>query len=550
MKKLFKWTATALGLMLLSTGSLVGCGDTGSSDGGDVEVKEIQIGVVSKGYGNEFAKALADAYNAKNTGVKATVKKTTPTGTYQDTQLQLGKKKNKIDVIFAITNTVFATQGDATLYHWADLSDVYDSVITGYAESDGKKTIEDLLDPSFVANFTYTDGKQYSMPWTSGVVGLLYNKTKWDATNANLKNNGKAELTLPKTTNEMFTLFDRIKTDDVKSASGNTYAFSYSGQNSYMHFMFNSLWPQYEGKTASENFFEGKNEQGVYTAEIYNTKGREYAYDIVRNMILKSNGYVSDGDSSQTYDLEQLSFLRGNAFFSCNGDWMEREASAKFNPGDADVALLRTPIMSQIVNNDKIKNDFSGSDAEKDAKLSAIVSFIDENYIDGNGAPNEADASALGVSLATLEFINHARLARHTLPDFIVMIPEYSEELSEAKDFLKFMYSKEGQEIVMEATYGCGAPLTVDFSQMDYYQNGTSFTRSRLEVIKESIPYGNAMNFPMEYLGRIMACAELKIASAFGASSPKSAAAFLKEEYDDYKTTWNTKMEIAGVRNK
>lgn len=549
MNKRMKISASLLGIMLLSMGMMTACNGGGGGSTTEGDVKEVQIGVVSKGYGNEFAKSLADAYNATHTDVKVVVKKTTPTGTYQDTQLQLGKKKNNIDIFFSINNTVFATQGDATLYHWADLSDVYNSVAVGYAESDGVKTIKDLLDPSFVSNFTYSDGKQYSMPWTSGVVGFLCNKTKWDATNANLKNAGKEELTLPKTTDEMFALFERIKTDEVKSASGNAYAFSYSGQNSYMHFMFNSLWPQYEGKTASENFFEGKNEAGVYTADIYNTKGREYAYDIVRSMILKSNGYVSDGDSSQTYDLEQLSFLRGNALFSCNGDWMEREASAKFNPGDADVVLLRTPVMSAIVNNDKIKDDFTGTDAEKDAKLSAIISFIDENYIDGANAPSEADATSLGVSLSTLEFIHHARLVRHTLPDFITMIPEYSAELAEAKDFLKFVYSKEGQEIVMQETYGCGAPLTIDYSQMDYYQNGTYYTRSRLDLIKESIPYGNAMNFPMEYLGRIMACAELKIASAFGTASPKTAAAFLKEEYDEYRTTWDTKMEIAGVRN-
>ena len=548
MNKKFKFTATVLGMLLLSTGVMAGCNGGGdNTDNGDV--KEVQIGVVSKGYGNEFAKSLAEEYNKLHTDVKVTVKKTTPTATYQDTQLQLGKKKNNIDIFFTVTNTIFSTQGDATLYHWADLSDVYDSAAVGYAEADGTRTIEDLLDPSFVENFTDTDGKQYSMPWTSGVVGLLYNKTKWDATNTNLKNAGKEELTLPKTTDEMFTLFEKIKTADVKEASGNAYAFSYSGQNSYMHFMFNSLWPQYEGKTASENFFEGKNEQGVYTADIYNTKGREYAYDVVRNMILKSNGYVNDGDSSQTYDLEQLSFLRGNALFSCNGDWMEREASAKFNPGDADVAILRTPVMSEIVNNDKIKADFTGTDAEKDAKLSAIVAFIDENYIDGNSSPSEEDAATLDVSLTTLEFINHARLVRHTLPDFVAVIPEYSNELNEAKDFLKFMYSKAGQEIVMQETYGCGAPLTIDYSQMDYYKNGTSYTRSRLDLIKESIPYGNAMNFPMEYLGRIMACAELKIASAFGTAGPKTAATFVKEEYDGYKTTWETKMELAGVRN-
>lgn len=549
MKKMYKLTATLLSMVLLLTGVMAGCGNSNSANGDDGDVKEVQIGVVSKGYGHEFAQSLAEAYNAKNPDVKVVVKKTTPTATYQDTQLQLGEK-NDIDIFFTITNSVFAIQSDQTLYHWADLSDVYDSVITGYNESDGTKTIEDLLDPSFVSNFTYSDGKQYSMPWTSGVVGLLYNKTKWDATNANLKSAGKAELTLPKTTDEMFTLFDRIKTDEVKSASGNAYAFSYSGVNSYMHFMVNSLWPQYEGQQAAENFFEGKNEQGEYTANIYNTKGRESAYDVVRNMIMKSNGYVNDGDSSQTYDLEQLSFLRGNAFFSCNGDWMEREASAQFRPGDAEVVLLRTPVMSEIVNNDKIKADFTGSDAEKDAKLSSIVAFIDTNYIDGDKTPSEADAASLGVSLTTLEFVHHARLVRHTLPDFVACIPEYSEELEEAKDFLKFMYSKEGQQIVMEETYGCGAPLTIDYSQMDYYQNGTAYTRSRLDVIKESVGYGNAWNFPMEYLGRNMACDELYIASAFGSSNPKTAAEFTREEFDKYKKTWESRMELAGVTNK
>ena len=160
MNKKLKLTAAVLGMMLFSTGMMTACGGGGDKTSGNGDVKEVQIGVVSKGYGNEFAQSLADAYNKLNAGVKVTVKKTTPTPTYQDSQLQLGKKKNNIDIIFTVTNTVFATQGDATIYHWADLSDVYDSVAEGYAESDGQKTIKDLLDPSFVSNFTYSDGKQ------------------------------------------------------------------------------------------------------------------------------------------------------------------------------------------------------------------------------------------------------------------------------------------------------------------------------------------------------------------------------------------------------
>ena len=519
-----------------------------SCKGNPVMKGVIQVGVVSKGYGYEFAEMLIEAYNKKQGQEAAKLVYNGANTAYQDQRLQL--PNNQVDVIFAITNTVFATQSNKNLdYHWADLSDVYNAPLEGYQESDGTKTYKDYLDKQFVDGFTFTDGKQYSVPFTSGVVGLLCNKTKWDLTNENLRNAGKEELVLPKTTSEMFTLFDRIKTTDVKNASGGTYAFSYSGINSYLHFMFNSLWPQYLGQTASENFFKGQDENGVYTADIYNTDARRYAYDTVRNMILLSKGYVSQDDISTTYDMEQLSFLRGNSFFSCNGDWMENEASKYFNPGEADVIVIRTPIMSEIVNIPALSADFTGSDAKKDEKLSKIVAFIDEHYIDADEEPTQAHADSLAIRLSTLEFIKHARLVRHSLLDFIGVVPEYSSELEESKDFLKFMLSKEGQEIVMKATYGCAAPMTIDYKQMDYYQYGTAFTKSRLEIVRKSIPYGNAMNYPMEYLGKCTPCLDLKIATRFGSKSPVTASALVEEEYEMYRETWQDKMRLAGVSN-
>ena len=266
-------------------------------------------------------------------------------------------------------------------------------------------------------------------------------------------------------------------------------------------------------------------------------------------MILASKGYVSSEDIGTTYDMEQLSFLRGNSFFSCNGDWMENEASKYFNPGEADVIVLRTPVISEIVKNPAISSDFTGSEARKDEKLSKIISFIDEHYIDADETPTEEHASSLGISLNTLEFIKHARLVRHSLLDFIGLVPEYSAELEEAKDFLKFMLSKEGQEIVMQSTYGCAAPMTIDYRQMDYYQYGTAFTKSRLEIVRKSIPYGNAMNYPMEYLGKCTPCLDLKIASAFGGKNPSTASQLMNEEYEYYSQTWADKMRLAGVSN-
>ena len=553
MMKKMKMLPIALCLTMFASCGLASCGGGDSEVSGDK--KEVRIGVEAKGYGSDFAYKLAEAYNNTQDKVEVKVVKATPQAGLHTNQLGLGAKKNKYDLFFTLTQSVFATQNQANKEHWADLSDVYDSVAEGYIESDGKKTIEDLMDPTYVSQFTFKDGKQYSIPYTSGAVGLLYNKTKWDATNAKLESAGKTTLTLPNTTNEMFALFDKINTAEVKTASEGAYPFSYSGLDSYMHFMFNSLWPQYMGEQEAKNFLEGKDGNGVYTADIYKSKGREYAYEVVREMILKKRDdgkavYVKSTDSAQQYSQEQLSFMKGEALFSCNGDWLEREVSKNFKPGDADVEMIRTPILSKIVENDKIKADFTGTAAEKDAKLSAIVSFIDQNYIDADGEPTEADAASLGVTLSTLEFIQHARLVRHALIDFVAVVPEYSNELAETKDFLRFMYSKQGQDIVLQATYGCAAPMRIDYSQMDYWKTGTYYSKSRLELISKCIPYGNANNFPMQYLAstRLYPVGN-DIPTYFGGDKPESAAFVMMKEYETYAGTWADKMELAGVKN-
>lgn len=534
-------------ILLLAASALLvsSCALKGNEKGNNTDV--IQIGVVSKGYGHSFIDQLVKEYNKRDNVTKAELVYSGPNVAYPDQRLQL--PNNQVDLFFSVSNTVFATQSNASKTHWADLSDVYDSPLVGYKEAVGDAKIKDYIDPSFLNSFTFSDGKQYAVPFTSGAVGLLYNKTKWDLTNERLKQAGKKELVLPKTTNQMFDLFDTIKTSDVKTASGGTYAFSYSGVNSYMHFMFNSLWPQYLGPQASENFFKGQDENGVYTADIYKTDARKYAYSTIRKMILQSNGYVSSSALGTTYDLEQVSFLRGNAFFSCNGDWMEREASKQFNPGDADIEMIRTPIMSEIVNNPVISSDFTGSSSTKERKLVSIIDYIDEHYISADEEITEAAATSLEVSLSTLEFINHARLTRHALPDFVATVAENSNQLEGAKDFLKFMLSKQGQEIVMDETYGCATPMTIDYTQTDYYKYGTYYSKSRLNIVKKSVSYGNAMNYPMEFLAKCTPCADLKIASAFGGKDPVTAESFMMEEYNDYNSTWADKMAIAGVNN-
>ena len=553
MMKKFKFVAGLLSLAM-TTACMASCG---GGNGGTSEKEQnaegktvVKILCEAKGYGDDYAKKLAEVYNAKQSTVEIKVERSVTSVVHQS-RLDAGAKSCDVDVFFTLQQNVFRNQVQVDKNHWADLSDLYDTPAEGFVESNGTTTIEDLLDPTYVQYFTFTDGKQYAIPYTSGAVGLLYNKTLWDRTNANLAKNGKAELVLPKTTDEMFTLFDRIKTDDVKGASENaSYAFSYSGTDSYMHFMFNSLWPQYLGEEASLNFLEGKDENGVYTADIYKSDARLYAYDVCREMIMQKNGYVSSNDIKNGYNLEQVNFLKGSAFFSINGDWLEKEASSEIKPGESEVVMLRTPVMSAIVKNSAISADFTGSDAENDAKLSAIVSFIDENYLDGNGTPSDADATTLGVARSTLDFIYHARRVRHALVDFVAVVPEFSAELEEAKDFLRFMYSKEGMDIVLQNTNGCAAPMQIDYSQMSYYATATNFSKARLDLISKALAYGNAKNFPMQFMGNIeLSVAGVQMKDLFGGTSVATAEDAMLSEYGKYAGIWNSTMEMSGVSN-
>ena len=532
---------------------MIGCGgkdDSTPESGAGGKKTVVKIGLETKGYGRAHVDNLVARFNEIQSDIEVEVKRVTPQAGLHTNQLALGAKKCEMDIFFTLTQNVFFNQSQANKNHWADLSDVYNSVATGYAESDGVKTVKDLLDPTYVKYFTYTDGKQYSAPYTSGAVGLLYNKTKWDSTNAKLAESGKAELVLPRTTDEMFALFKRIKSAEVKSASENAYAFSYSGVNPYMHFLFNTLWPQYLGQTGAMNFLEGKDENGVYTAEIYNSKARLYAYEVVADMMMQENGYVSTDAVEWTYSEEQIEFLRGSSFFSLNGDWLERETANTVKPGEADVAMIRTPIMSKIVENSAIKADFTGTKAENDAKLSEIIQFIDENYLDADGVPSDADATSLGIAKTTLDFLHHARRVRHALIDFVVVVPEFSAELEEAKEFLKFMYSKEGQDIVLASTYGCAAPMQIDYSQMDYYADATYYSKTRLDLISKALAYGNAYNFPMQYLASMrLYPQEGNFTSYFGIDNPSSARDLMIKEYNENNGTWKDMMAIAGVSN-
>ena len=536
--------------------------NTGSPD-------KMNIVVIAKGYGHQYAIDLAEAYNATNPEIEAQFAFKSPEETFVLTSFSAGLEGNNTDIYFSLNNPVFSTLARpdyGAVPAWADLSDVYNAPAQGYAESDGTVTYGQLMDPYFKDAMTQPDsynaeyaGKQFVVPWSSGFWGFLYNATLWNKANQNLTDAGKPAMELPKTSKEMFSLFDRIKSESViyntvipGSGVAKKYAFSYSGVDNYVDVAMNNWWPQYDGLDKANAFFKGQDENGAYTWKIYDTEGRLRSYEGMAELIRKTNGYVNDLDFSTAFKTTQLDFLKGRAFFSFNGDWLENEVSNEFTPGSVDVRYMRAPVISDIVNSPKAKALFDGlaTPALKDARLREVLDYIDE-CADGNAAA--VKPAYLAGFDSQFNHLKDARLVQSCALNYVAMVPWYSAKKEAAKDFLKFMLSKEGQEVFMNATYGARPPLKVDIKQFDYYEKATEMGRSKLNILNDCKPFAfNIVQYPIFFLSDAAAIMGngSNVAAAFGCSTNKvvSAAAYFNAELATMQMKWDGMMSNAGLK--
>ena len=543
-KKRMTAVISALLVMLMLVGMMTGCGLSAQDN---QNTASLLIQVEAQGYGSQFARALANAYNQKNTGVTVEVVEDAISGGAADMALQT---ETSIDIFFTVGNNVHPTLAGTERYKWADLSDVYNAPLVGYVESGEGVTIKDKIEPFILEAYTYKDGKQYAIPWTPVFTGWVYNASLWESTNTKLQQAGQAPLEMPRTTEELWALLDRINTPEVQKASGSASGFTCATSSyGYLEYIFGNWYAQYAGKDETYNFVKGMDANGVYTAEIFKSDGRYAAYEAMRELLLKANGY---NQLETDFKKMQVNFIKGKSFFSSNGDWMEMEASSELNPGDSSVQFIRLPMLSAVVNNPKIAADFTGTAEEKDAKLATIVDYIDANYGNKAGSPvvDEAAAQQLGVSRDTLQFLTESRLMRQCSPCHTIVVPEYSDMLEEAKDFLAFVYSKEGQEIFMQSTYGVSAPLLVDYTQFDYYENATALSKSKMNMLQNSLlVVDEAKSFPMQYVSGGMRMCRAGMIDRFGSANPGDVSGAIAEEYDYYSAIWSDLMDAAGVSN-
>lgn len=544
---------------VFAAGGMAGCGGGKKAKRNDQTFLEIQF--YERGYGSEGIKAVADRYMELNKEV--TVDITCVTDNTLATDIYSGPDIVSTDMYFNGGDNLFNLvnsgevkfNGVAYPSYFEPLTEVYNYVPEGETRPIKEKMID-----SYEEFFNMGDDVYYVMPWMGGYTGIVYNSKMFD--------NYKWDV--PRTTDELFELCDKIVATDAKSTNKNSKGqsidiapFSFCLEDSYWEYVYLQWWAQYDGVERFNRFFEGKDENGNYSPTVAASDGRLETLKVLDGVLgtykmesgtkkPRSNIYCDPTLATRSYIDTQSTFLNAEgarvnlngattSAMMPNGDWLENEMYANFSNkienGEVEFKIMKTPLISAIAKKTSFKN---ASDA--DAKLRELV-----NYIDG-GKQGEKPAFATDDDIKTVE---DARGIGSSIGYRSgVYVPAFATAKETAKDFLKFMYSDEAIRINALASRGTNLPVEFDWSGVE--NKLSVFQRSKLATLASTTSYAfSSDKYAIRYRGglvpfKIYTPVEVK----FNVSSAKDYVdpqTIFIDNYNEFVRLWPTMMKDAGV---
>ena len=527
MKKRFR-KGVVLALCLVtaawSVGGLAACGKE------EDDPEAIYLAIQVQGYGSQWLKNLAALYTAK-TGVEVVLpgsKEIVFEGGIAS-EFSRGARNNNTDIFFGIADSYFSYIDTGVRnpsgIGFVDLTDVYESKPEGYG--DEYATIRDLIyDYSY--DSVLCDGKPYMISWALGMEGIVYHENMLEQYGYHV----------PRTTDEMIEIA-RDFTEKTKPASGARKQYAFTWYEGYWLGRAMEWWIQYEGLDAYEAFTHGEDANGNRTPDIYAQIGRLRAFQALGEMLKYSENTSDPGSISEPYTTTQMKFLQNQALFMPNGDWLEREMERNLQEIDAtgierDFKFMRTPIISAIT------EKFSDPAAWNDTLLRQAISALDGE--EGYAMPDcatDSDIAKLKEAMSIVEVQGQRQTA---------FIPTYSNNIEGAKDFLRFLYSKEAQINMYNTLSGNMFPLKYDISQEDV--ETTVFLQSKYDLLRrpETVLIGNNFSDRMFFLGGMKYIPDLAIplSSDPDTSTYRSAEELYNSNYATFRGNWSDILSSAG----
>lgn len=437
----FKRMAAAATALVASAGMLlmVGCGE--NIDPSDPQT--LQVYVYNAGYGYQWCVDILDAFQEEEW-----VQEKYPElyvdfdrnelDTFGGDQLSRGES-NDYDLIFGQgLNSYMGPSGEVL-----DLTEsVYESEVPGEDITVAVKMNDSYLISSAYNDIDATaDPRYYMMPYAEGMTGIVYNETILTALG----------FSVPNTTDELISIMAEVK---AMNGENETYPYTTSfltyGASTYVSYLINTLWAQYEGSDEYINFFNGiDSDTNSMSPAIFSQEGRLEALKVIEGIMAYDNGYtVSAGTDRAAYMTAQTQLLMGTyGLFMANGDWYDNEMRTTAEGlGDRAgvIKMMKTPIISAI----RSKTPSITSDE----MLSDVVEAIDRGATSYDGVDN-----------TDFQTVLKARTTIYSIgPGHTAVIPKHAAAQEVAVDFLRYMATDKANAIYCRATRGASLPFNYD----------------------------------------------------------------------------------------
>lgn len=409
--KLKKLIALMLCVGILGIGSLSNAcssNNTTVQDG-----KTINVMMVLAGYGTEWLQDIADEFETLYADEGYKVNIIEPLNSFQGAaalnEMRMSYKETGYDLCITTGNSIHKLldlNGEGYGTCIANMDEVYNNGAINFDGTVDSTPIKDLaISQGVIAQDYIYDSHYWTMGYNKSITGLVCNTKvlqKYGITN------------LPRTTNELFEMFDRVLNEDKKNVpdvSGMS-PVAWAGGNGYGY----ALGPQYTniaqmmGVEEYDKFFkldylldkEGKiDPEGwkIYQNEMWKDLFKVYLqeWDVL---------YATAGSKTQEHLDADAQVVRGQAAFMFNGDYFYNEVKNDFGRYLGDVRFTKVPLISAL----GTKLELNADEETCDQILRLIVDKCDAGVSTVQiEAEVEAEIDGVDINATQIERIREAR---------------------------------------------------------------------------------------------------------------------------------------------
>ena len=523
----------------------------------DASAKTINVSLWKTGYGDTFIYELKDYFekNYAEEGYKMNILAPSyqNAGTPILQEMARGYEATNIDLYItgSITPNQVSKNGEFGEL-CADLKEsVFNQTAINYDGSKSSNKISEKILPAATPYLSADDGTMYGFNWANSTAGMAVNLR-------NLAMYGVTEL--PRTTNELFEIFDMIISGANGMEGSNIYPITYSlnpafnGKPNYQDFAISTWMAQYDVDAYNEFCrMQTQNDNGAWTdmSEGYRVFENENIKEVLEvGYQLMDTRYAPKGAGSFMLDQAQNLILHNTtsarrAVFMLNGDWLLNESKVNYNTLD-EITLMNVPVISALgikLFGESTKYNLPA--IQCDELLSYICKLVDENKTIEEIQTSVKAQKNIALDKADAEAVASARgVCYSCAPEHLAFITKDSPKKDIAALVLRMMASDDFAETFMKRAnattpYTTNIQLKSNYAFVNaaknlstniYYRTITNrFEGLRYNVLQSNYLFPETANLALELYRKLPAVSYREAANAFYLDSLEKA-----------KTAWNT----------